>query len=315
MLPPWIRADIDHDFNKRLLALGIYLTVIKVMTELVFVPWGAVAVGPNGVREWATGPGVWRKGYDVEILMENSQQPLIALMLTSDILVAGLWETMVQVCEYSFYYRTTLKLRYHHQEIGTLTIQEHTVGATANGTEVDANVLLNSVGPKDATSSLTQAAPLNSTAPPSYRSGRIIFPRDARFSITYTYYTTQIKSKDIFMAILGILATAAQYDPAKQPIKEMKQVSPSKRCVITLTPTSNWVELSYSNAVKALNLVLHTVMLPLEKFAEMDFSVWFLDERIGQGSVRGLSTGPGVAGEEKETEQYLQSEYIQPRVL
>ena len=297
MLPAWIRADIDHDFNKRLLSLGIYLTAIKVMTSLVSIPWGAVAVGPNGVREWATGPGVWRKGYDVEILMKNSQQPLIALMLTSDILVAGLWETMVQTCEYGFYYKTTLTLRYHHQEIGTLTIQEHTVGATANGTEADANALLNSVGPKDAALSLAQAAPLNKTAPPPYTSRRILFPGDSRFSITYTYHTTQIKSKDIFMAVLGILATAAQYDPAQQPIKELKQVSPSKRCAITLTPTPNWVELSYSNAVKALNLVLHTVMLRLEKFREMEFSVWFLDEKIGQSSVKALSPGPVEAGE------------------
>ena len=256
------------------------------MTGLASVPWGTEAVGPNGYLQWATGPGVWRQGYDVEILIENSYSSSVPLKLTSDVLVTGLWETMVQICEYNFYYETTLKMWYHYyQEMGTLTIQEHTVGAT-NGTQANADALLNSVAPKDAPLSLAQAAPLNITAPPSYPSGRIPFPKDDRFSITYTYQTTQILSKDIFMAALGILATAAQYDPAKQPIKELKQMSPSKRCAITLTPTRRWVELSYGKAVTGLNLLIHTIMLPLEKFAEMDFAVWFLEHEIAQGSVK-----------------------------
>ena len=297
-LPPWLRVDIGHDFNKRLLALGIYLTAIKVMTGLVFVPWGAIAVGPDGYRQWATGPGVWRKGYDVEIVMKNSQNPSVPLQLTSDVLVTGLWETMVQISQFNFYYETTLEMCYHYNEIGTLTIQEHAVGATANGTKADTDALLNSVASKDAALSLAHAASLNSTAPPSYPSGRIHFPKDDRYSITYKYDTTPIKSKDIFIAVLGILATAAQYDPAKKPIKELKQVSPSKRCAITLTPTRDWVELSYSNAVMVLNLLIHAVMLPLGKFGEMDFEVRFLQHRIAWGSVKALSLGLGVAAEE-----------------
>ena len=277
----------------------MYLTAIKVMTNLVFVPWGVVAVGPNGYRQWATGPGVWRKGYDVEILIKNSQKPAHLLLLTSNVLVTGLWETMVQISQYDIYYETTLKMYYHYEEIGTLMIQEHTVGVTANGTKADANTLLNSVAPKDAPSSLAQAAPLNSTAPPSYPSGRIRFPNDDRFSITYTYKPTQIQSKDIFMAVLGMLATAAQYHPAMGPITELKQVSPSKRCAITLAPTRSWVEFNYACAVHGLNLLINTIMLPLEKFGEMDFSVWFLQQKVGQGSVKALSPGPGVAAEEK----------------
>ena len=269
------------------------------MTSLVFVPWGTVAVGPNGYRQWATGPGVWRKGYDVEILIKNSgtSQPL--LMLTSNVLVTGLWETMVQICQYNFYYETTLKMWYHNEEIGTLMIQEHGVEASANGTKADADTFSNSVAPKDVALSLAQAAPLNSTALPSYPSGRIRFPEDVRFSITYTYQTTQIQSKDVFMAVLGILATAAQYHPAMQPIKELKQVSPSKRCAITLMPTRDWVEFNYADAVNGLNLLVNTIMLSLEKFGEMSFSVWFLREKVGQGSVKALSPGPGVAAEEQ----------------
>ena len=259
-----------------------------------------MAIGPAGYRQWATGPGVWRKGYDVEILIENSQKPHFVLRLTSDILVTGLWETMVQIFQYNLYYETTLTMWYHYHEIGTLTIQEHTVGATANGTNADADALLNTVAPTtDAASGVAQAATRNLTASPSYPSGRIPFPKDSRYSIAYTYKPTQIPSKDIFMSVLGMLATAAQYDPATQPIKELKQMSPSKRCDIILTPTRNSVELNYANAVTGLNVLIDAIMLPLEKFGEMDFSVWFLEYKIAQGSVKALRLGSGVDAEEK----------------
>ena len=267
------------------------------MTYLSSVPMGAAAIGPSGFRQWATGPGVWQKGYDVEIFIENSRKPLNPLKLTGGVLVPGLWETMVQICQFNFYYKTTLTMSYHYQEVGTLTIQEHTVGATANDTKADADAFLNSVAPKDAALNLAQAAPLNITAPPSYPSGRIPFPKDDRFSITYTYHTTPIRSKDVFMAVLGILATAAQYDPASRPIGDLKQVSPSMTCAITLTPMRNL--LSYANAVVVLNLLISTIMLPLEKFGEMDFSVWFLKHEIARGSVKALTPGPGVVKDEK----------------
>ena len=235
----------------------------------------------------------------MEILIKNSQKPDVPLKLTSDVLVAGLWETMVQICQFDFYYETTLKMWYHYQEMGTLTIQEHTVEATANGTVADAEALLNSVAPKDAALSLAQVASLNLTAPPSYPSGRIPFPKDDRYSITYTYGTPQIQSKDIFMAVLGILATAAQYDPAQRPVTELKQMSPSKRCVITLTPIPDHYQLTYRHAVVVLYLLINTVMLPLGKFGEMGFSAWFLQHKIAQGSIKALGPGVGVAAAEE----------------
>lgn len=208
---------------------------------------------------------------------------------------------MIPICRYNFYNETTLKMSFHYEEIGTLTIQEHTVEATtANGTKADTDALLDSGTPKDAALSLTQAATLNTTAPPSYPSGRIPFPIDDRYSITYTYpTTTQIKSKHIFITILGILATAAPYNPAQQPKHQLKQVSPSKTCAIRLTPELNRVELSYANVVVGLNLLISAIMLPLEKFGEMDFSLLFLKQEIARGSVRALRPGTGVAEEEK----------------
>lgn len=59
------------------------------------------------------------------------------------------------------------------------------------------------------------------------------------------------------------------------------------------------MELSYANVVVGLNLLISAIMLPLEKFGEMDFSLLFLKQEIARGSVNALRLGPGVAGEEK----------------
>lgn len=60
-------------------------------------------------------------------------------------------------------------MSYHHEEIGTLTIQEHTVEATtANGTKADTDALLNSGTPKG------RSAELDASSNPEYNSASIV---------------------------------------------------------------------------------------------------------------------------------------------
>lgn len=254
------------------------------MNYLGFLPWDAIAIGPDGFRIWATGTGVWEKGYDVEIVIRNQQNPQNPLRLKTKHIVTGLWETMVQISEENFYYETVLTVKQDYWEIGTITIQELTLGPTNNSTKADGTVLSKSAPSVLADSGLTQAAPVNSTANPAYPSGQVPFPRDPRFSVIYRYLDTQIPSKDIFMAVLGLLADAAEYYP-EQSIRPMTQESPSKRCRITLTQTDIRYSVSYSNAALALSQLVSAVMLPLEKFGAMNYWLAFEDVQIAQGSV------------------------------
>lgn len=290
-----------------MLALGIYLTAIKLITYLGNLPWDAVAIGPDGFRIWATGPGVWEKGYDVEMVVRNQQDPLSPLRLKTEHVVTGLWETMVQISEESFYYETVLTVLSDYWEIGTITIQELTPGVANNNTNTKAEPrTLSSFSPLTAhvDSGPTHAkAPANLTTNPTYPSGQVPFPRDPRFSVKYIYLdsprpqTQKIPSKDIFMSILGLLATSAQFYPERS-MQPMAQESPSQRCRITLIQTDIRYHVSYANAAVALGQLVSAVMLPLEKFGAMNFWVAFEDVRIAQGAVVRLIPTP-LAEEER----------------
>lgn len=278
--------DIDHNFHKKLLALGIYLTALKVTFLLGYQPWGAKVVGPDGYRVWAAGPGVWAQGYDVEIFAKNSQTSPALPTLTSDDLITGLWETMVQISQYNFYYEATLTIKDYYQDVGTLKIQEHAVGATANGTKVDADAFLNPVGPSDAALSLAQAAPLNSTGPLSIAASRLPIPgSDHRYAVTFKFGGKQIQSKDVFMVALGILATTAQDDPRSKLTKELDQTSPSKKCRLRLRHVGNSNETKVGAINAALFFVVTKIMVQLERFETMGFAVWFLQTKIAEGII------------------------------
>lgn len=272
------------------------MTAIKLMTYLGFLPWEAIAIGADGFRIWAKGPGVWEKGYDVEMVVRNQQNPLNPLRLKTKHIVTGLWETMVQMSEEGFYYETVLTVKQDYWEIGNLTIKELTLRASNNSTKADPTVLSKSAPSVYGNPNLTQAAAVNSAANPAYPSGQVPFPRDPRFSVMYRYLdTTQIQSKDIFMAVLGLLADAAEYYP-EQSMKPMTQVSPSKRCRITLIQTDIRYHVSYANAAVALSQLVSAIMLPLEKFGAMNYWLAFENVKIAQGSVIPLIPAPAEDG-------------------
>ena len=299
--PPSIQLSIDHDVDKKLLALGMYLTAIQVVTVCSRTEWDSKPIGPNSWRTWAVGPGVWQQGYDVEIDIKNSQKPEEPLQLKTSYIVTGLWETMVQVAEYNMYYETVLTLKQHYREIGTVTIKELTWGATGDGTDEDANFLSTPALPGNADSALSQAIPVNLTTVPRYPAGQVADPRDPRITITYTYTTgTQIASKDVFMGILGLLANAAQYPPARPMAELLHQTSPSGRCEVFLRPLVASFQVTYGFATSGLNGLINLVMLPLEKFGEMTFVLEYQGFRLAEGSIKATVPASGIAavGEE-----------------
>ncbi|CAD6569511.1 MAG: hypothetical protein ASARMPREDX12_002702 [Alectoria sarmentosa] len=297
-LPPSIEISIDHDFKKKLLALGMYLTAIDVMSAIGRTDWYNRPIGPEGYRAYAVGQGVWREGYDVEIDIKNSQKPGDPLQLRTCDVVTGLWQLMVQVANDNLYYEAVLTLKQHYRAIGTVTIKELKLAATANNTNADATLVSTSALPANADLALTQAFPKNLTVGTPYPTGRIVDPRDRRFSIMYTYTGNQIKSRDVFMAILGLLAEAAQYTPGA-PLQMMQQVSPSKRCVITVRSFPVPYKVTYGFAAHGLRPLIYWIMLPLEKFEEMTFVLEYDGYRLAEGHIKPLTPAPGVAVDEE----------------
>lgn len=297
-LSPGIEISIDHDFNKKLLAIGMYLTALDITYALGRAGWYDRPIGPEGFRAYAVGQGVWRQGYDVEIDIKNSQEPRDPLQLRTCDVVTGLWQLMVQVAADDLYYETVLTLKQHYRAIGTVTVKELKLAATANSTNADATLVSTSTLPANADLALTQASPKNLTAGPTYPTGRIVEPRDRRFTIMYTFTGTQIKSKDVFMAALGLLAGAAQYAPGA-PLQSIQQVSPSKRCVITVRSFPVPHQVTYGFVAYGLRPLIYWIMLPLEKFEEMTFVLEYDGYRLAEGHVKPLTPAPGLAAEEE----------------
>lgn len=277
----------------------MYLTAIQVVIIFSQQDWDIKPIGPDGYRTWARGPGVWQKGYDVEIDIKNSQKPGDPLQLKTSYIITGLWETMVQVAESNFYYETILTVKQHYREIGTVTIKELTLGATGNGTNEDEILLSTPVLPGNADLALLQINPVNVTAVPSYPAGRVANPRDSRVTIAYTYITgTQINSKDVFMAILGLAADAAQYRP-NTPLKDVQQESPSKKCEIALRPLVASFQMTYGYATGGLWGLIIFVMLPLEKFGDMTFVLEYQGFGLAEGYIKAKVPAPGIAAGEE----------------
>lgn len=276
----------------------MYLNAIEVMIGIGKRGWDDRCVSFEGLRVVAVGPGVWRQGYDVEVDMKNSQKQGDPLQLKTSHIVTGLWETMVQVADNNFYYETILTLKQHYRDIGTVAIKELTVAATANNMNADTNLFSTSALLRNADLATTKAIPVNLTAGPSYPAGRIADRGDPRLTIMYTYTRTQINSKDIFMAIIGLLADAAQYAP-NRPLEAMQQISPSQRCTISLRPFPAPIQATYGFAVRGLRDLIYFIMLQLEKFGEMTFVLEYQGYRLVEGYVKARVPAPGVAAEKE----------------
>ena len=277
----------------------MYLAVIDVMIVVGKNDWDDEAAPHGGARYVPKGTGVWAKCFDVEIDILNSQAPEDPLQLTTSDAITGLWETVVEAAEASLYCFTVLTLRNDYRDIrSTVTIKEANVAAASNSTDTDADTFSTRSLSRSADMTLTRAAPVNLTAAPPYPAGGIVNPKNNQLSIMYTYTNTQIKSRDILLAMTGLFADAAQYAPSAW-LKTRQQVSSSGKCAISLVPFLAPDLVTFGFATRALTDLIYLVMLPLEKFEEMTFVLEFHRYRMAEGHIQAMSPAPGIAAEEE----------------
>ena len=122
-------------------------------------------------------------------------------------IATGLLKAKVQISENNLYYETLLTVKQHYLEVGTLNITEPNLGANANGMNTDANTHSNSTLSGDADLGMVQAILMNLNTKP--HDPVDIVPPASGWTLVYSYQKTQIQSKDVFMATLGILSDVA----------------------------------------------------------------------------------------------------------
>ena len=260
--PSGFEIDIHYDTSSLLNPLGIYLCAIDFMYQFAQTGWN---------KRLSGGFTVWLDRYDVEIDIESVHQQHGSVQLQTCHIVLGLYETIREVSAQSRFCEVLTALSLHRRQIGSLAIQRKTPQKTKT------------VG-VNATSSST-VMDFSSNDVPTYPSGSIIDLDDRRFNISYMFTGIRINSKDIFLAVLDALATAARF-PANTLFQSLNAASPSGACVISLTVDSSQSTLSYSFITKTLRGIVIHVMVVLRKFEEITFQLNWQANKMVEGSVR-----------------------------
>ena len=219
----------------------------------------------------AGGFTVWVNGFNMEIDIEKLLEPHGSFQLQTIHIVFGLYETIVDISTHSRFCEVLTTLSVYRRQIGTLVIQRRASVAlekeTANATSL---ILVKG-------SSTSNAA--------TYPSGMILDPENPSFSISYRYSGIRINSKDIFLAALGALATAAEFSPSTS-FKSLNAISASGKCAISILEVDNQFQLNYSYVTKALRAMVVDVMVYLRKFEEMTLELKWQATKIAEGSIR-----------------------------
>lgn len=261
--PLGFEVDIYYDTTQVLNPLGVYLCAVDFMYLYAQSGW---------YKQISGGFTVWVAGFNVEIDIENSQGPQGSLQLQTNHVVLGLYDTITDVAAHSRFCKVLVTLSLHRRQIGSLVIEEKTPQGSGKGEAVAANPALGTV-----------SSPSNAV---TYPSGEITDRDDISFSISYTYSGTNINSRDIILAVLDALATAAQSAPGT-PFRSLDAKSVSGICLLSMLQVENPLfKVNYSYVTKALRTIILDIMVPLRKFGEMTVQLNWEAVKMAEGSIR-----------------------------
>lgn len=255
--------DIHYDESKRLSLLGIYLTAIDCMYDFAQEEW----------HEPQTLILTFRSvGFDVQIEIEPAQT---ALQLRVNHVILGIYDTILDVAAKSRFCETLSTISLHGRHVGTLRIENKTptiMGSGSNATNI----------------TIADAFPRGNAV--TYPKGQFDDPDDPEFSIEYIFYGGRIYSKDIFLAVLDALATAAQFTDSA-PFNSLGGVSPSGDCVINIIGVDGPYQINYSFVTKALKILIMGIMVPLTKFEEIALRLKWKGALLAEASVKMADRG------------------------
>ena len=233
----------------------MYVCAIQCAYDLAQLGWNTAFTG---------GMTIWVDGFDVEIDIESSGG---GHHLDYGQILLGLYETVVDIAAQSRFCQVSTTLVRYGRRIGFLSFEkERQTTLGSNLTNV-------------ANSSLLTGASRSISV--TYPSGYIVDRDDRRFSVSYIYSDLLVNSKDVFLAIVDGLVTAAQSSPGT-PFQSLDAMSPSGNCAISIVEVDHC---NYSYVTRALKLV-RDIMVMQKKFGEMTFELKLEGRTIASGSIK-----------------------------
>lgn len=133
-------------------------------------------------------------------------------------------------------------------------------------------------------------------------SGRVTDPDNPNFTLAYHFFGKPIPSKEVSMAILEAMTTAAPFG-SEVECKELLAVSPNGGCSIVIESVGGARMLfTYRWATRALKVLYQEIVVPQRRWGDLMLVLMWKEERFGElrmlRAVRG-SNGIGAVASER----------------
>ncbi|KAM0794504.1 hypothetical protein BDR22DRAFT_922704 [Usnea florida] len=267
--PPDFEVDISYDTRIILNPLAVYSCAIGCMYNFAQLGWD---------KPLARSITYWPEGYNVQIGIESTQGSHGSVHLATNHIVIGLYMTMLDVAALSRFCEVHTTLSQHQRRIGRLLIEKKTSSTLEQG------------GTNATNTTLEKGSMQGSVL--TYPSGRIIDPVDSNFQVVYTYSGARLNSRDVFLAVLDALATAAQFDRLAF-FESLSVTSPSGACTISIVAIqSSTFKVNYSFFTRALFFMIRDIMVYLKNFGELTLRLEWKRSAMAEVSVKSADHRP-----------------------
>lgn len=199
--PPGFQTKLDWDRSVPLNPTAVYVTAIKLMYGLCQQAWSdTVNLAHDDLRV------VEQSGYNGIIYTSDSPH---STELKTGLAVRALYDVVFSMAtQEPGFYKVTSSIELQGRAIGRILITSNAQTPTAYPTSSDRDFLNNTL-----TANVPGSYDTPTVNPSSLAySGYIPDPDDERFKISYQYVGDNIRSQEIFSAVLAGLANVAQYN-------------------------------------------------------------------------------------------------------
>lgn len=267
----------DFDNRVRFSPIAVYQTAIQLMYDLAHKGWteNVYVAMAEEVR-----------GTNLLILFLNPSPPTAAQQLKVMHCVAALYRSVVVMTDRLLFCTLTSHLSVRGTEIGAMSVKPSHDPPRGLGR---IGSLINNVS--------TTNDPVNDVV--GADRGSVIDPEKPDFTIAYYFFGKAIQSKEVSMAILEAIATAAPFDSAME-CKELLAISKDGGCSIIIESVAGGKTLfTYGWAARALKVLYQEILVPQKRWGDLVLTLMYKEERFGE--MRMLRTpaarnGGGVGG-------------------
>ena len=274
---PDLELDFQFDASSLFRPLEIYMTAIHLMVQLARRPWESTlfAMVADNIN-----------GFKVVVMILNPRQPTEPKQLEICHCVVALYRAVVIMTDGVLFckMRAIIKLGGSY-ELGALSFSPiDTVDGSVNQTKRDSLSSRN----KSTVDGLYGAVKMDR--------GRVVDPENFLFVIEYLWYGKSIRNKDISLAILGAIATAAPHELLSH-CETLEAVSPEGDCVVIVDRVDTaGTKLTYFEVVRALELAYDQIFVAQKRWGDLLLILKYDDRIVGEVRVlRGVVKDSGMA--------------------